>query len=934
MRKLITATILILLHSFSGFAQRVQVAGIVYENVNENEVPLPFANIIEAGTSNGASSDFDGKFVVSLDAGERTLLISSVGYVSQRILVQVDPTDTKPIKVVMKTNAEIMQEVAITAKRNLESEAMLLIERKEGNGIVQQIGAEQLAKTGSNTVAAGLSKIAGISMVGQNNVFVRGLGDRYNSAYLNGLPIASPDPDKRVAPLSIFSSSIVKNISVDKAYVPSLYGDFSGGAIDIRTKDYFEKPTFNIGLSSGFNSSVPGSNFQTYRGGRKDIWGVDDGTRAIPSGIASGSKYNSSEGLESNQKFDYNLNPQSRKTPLNTGFSLYGGNYKKVGKNQNGAIGYLLLASHNNNASVEEGNYKLVNKQDELQLDYKIRRSNLDTRSAVLGNLYLEPNDKHSIQYNFLGVNISKDQVQETDGQHFDYAKNIYSRRFTFRKNQLLVHQLHGKHNLPIKGLSAKWDASYSSAQSDEPDRRQFVYLYDDGASKDAYVFNAIDRLDNHRFFSELLENEVATNASLQYDILSDKNVADATLLSVETGFQYRVKNRSFDYRQFIYDLSGIDELYPDGVEFTNPEAYLNDENHELGAFNVSEVVNPASAYNVSLQTQGTYINLNYGAMRKFGVMLGLRYENADQFILYRDQTQPLFERKNILNSASLLPAMGLKYATSDIAAVRLNMSKTISRPGFKEVAPFEWTEVFSGVKMVGNPNLQNGTNYNLDLRYEIYPNHGELLSVTTFYKHLDNPIERSNLATASGRLQSFQNADKATVAGVELEATKKINITGNDSSFINKFSIGANFAYIYSRVTLGEDLTGTSTINTNNIRPLQGASPYLANVNLNWEDYLSNDRKASVSLSYNIFGRRLFAAGIQGIGDMYELPAGSLNLIASLDVSKRLKLGVSGLNLLNPRFNTIQETDAADINVNSYRSGFRVGFTLQYSVF
>lgn len=916
-------------------AQNVQISGTVYETIDGKNMPLPFANVIQAGTTNGTSTDFDGKFTLKIPKGETEVLISSVGFVSQKVVVNT--AESKKLEVVMKTNAELMQEFEVTGRKNMESEAMLLMERKEGDGIKQQIGAEELSKTGSSTVAAGLTKVAGLSVVGSNSVFVRGLGDRYNSAYMNGLPIASPDPDRRVAPLNIFSSSVVRNISVDKAYLPSLYGDFSGGAIDIRTKDYFESPTFKVSLSGGVNTSVMGRDFLTYDGGKLDRWGFEDGSRSIPSGIVNDPKYQSTEGMSANQKFNYNLDPAKKSLPLNTGFKLYGGSYRKVGKEQKGGMGYLLLASHNNSANFQDGKFRLVNRQEDVKLDYDISKNNLNTRSAVLGSFFFEPNKKHEFQYNVLFVNMSMDQVQETDGFHFDYQKRIYTRRYTFRQHNLLVNQIHGKHELPIEGLKLRWDASINTARSQEPDRRQFVYLYDIGAAQDEYVFNAIDRLDNHRFFSDLTEDEMATNVALDYDIIPAEEGSEIPLLKAELGFQTRTKEREFDYRQFIYDLSRIDDNFAT-VDYTTPSAYLNDETHEQDAFDVSEVANPASAYSVSLSQMSGYTNVSYGGDRAFGAVVGVRVEDATQFILYRDQTQPTIQRKNLISNVNVLPSVGLKYSFAEETALRLNMSQTISRPGFKEVAPFEWTEVFSGIKIVGNPTLENGTNYNADLRYEVYPNPGELLSATAFYKRLDNPIERSNLATASGRLQSFRNADGANVAGLELEANKKLNFIGTDSSLWSKMTVGANFAYIYSKITLGTNNTGgTSAIETNPERPLQGASPFLANVNVSLSEYLEgrDEQKYTVTLSYNIFGRRLFAAGIQGMGDMYELPAGKLNLVGSVDVTKTLKFGLSASNLLNPTFNTIQETStgSGDILTNSFKRGISIGFNLTYKI-
>ncbi len=905
------------------------LSGKVYEVNNSSKEPVPFANVVVLETYAGTTTDFDGAFNLSLKPGKYHVVFSFIGYKPDTQIVVVEAGNQKSLSVTLEKDAIDIEAFTVEAKKDMQSENMLLLERKEISGIQQQIGAQELTKTGSSDVAAGLTKVAGLSVVGSKHVYVRGMGDRYNSAYLNGMPIASPDPDKKVIPLDIFPTSVVSNIAVNKSYSPKLYGDFSGAAIDIKTKDYPEEPTFQVQLSSGFNTSSFLSSFKTYSGGKYDYLGFDDGTRDIPSQVAAEENYNSSYNKEQDggTGFANNLNPITTRAPLNSGVQILGGNFINTFNKEdlNTGIGFLALVSHSNSNSIQEGAYRIINLQSRRQVDYDFIRYNVSTSSSALANLLIKPHKNHKISYNFLYSNVSSDDFRETDGTHFDYQKNIFSRRYTFVQNNLMANQIAGEHKFLKNRIKLSWGLSSNIAKSKEPDRRQLVYLYDENG----YVFNAVDRLENHRFFSSLHETEITKDVHVKGVIIQNEESAG---WAVTVGAQQKNKQREFDFSQFTYDLSLIDNKYPT-VNVENPDEQLSNENHASGLFKVQEVSNPASKNNALLMINALYIDNEFNPYKWLNINAGARLEQGYQEIKFRDQQQPIFIVKEKLESVDILPVLTSKITLKEDNFLKFSGSKTISRPGFKEVAPFEYVEFFAGLKSRGNPALVNGTNYNADLSYEFFPRIGELIAVTAFGKYLQNPIERTMLATASGQLQSFQNANEAYVAGVELEVRKKLDSLFKNTPILRDLSIGMNASYIYSQVNLSGDSTTVTNVVTNTERALQGASPYLINFDLNYEKFVGKTTKMNMSLAYNVYGARIYSVGIFGLGDVYELPVNTLNAVLSLEFNNTWTVSLKARHILTPTTHLQQETPQGFDAINSYKRGTDVGISVAYNI-
>jgi TonB-dependent receptor len=928
-------TVLIALFlGFSALAQQGTITGTITAPEAGVVQPMPFVNVALKGTTTGATTDLDGRYTFQAAPGVYVLVVSFVGYEPVERPVTVEAGETVTVDVEMRTQGVDIKEFEVVEKADRERETVQLVERRASNDLVQSMGSQELRKKGASDVAEGVQKIVGLSTIGGRYLVVRGLNDRYNSAYLNGLPLPSPDPDTKVPPLDIFPTDIVESISVTKGFTPELYGDFSGGAVDILTKRATGKPTLKISLGGGMNTASTFKDFRSYNGGSTDFWGRDDGTRDIPPGVLGQGSTINGEVLP----FPTNFSPTFGTAAPDLNFSLFGGTRLKVSETI--SINLAATASYRNENRYRDGRVKIINTDNTPLIDYTSESWSFNTQGSALGALSVDLGKRHTVGITALMVNLSSDEHRLTYGEHFDYEDNVYARRYTFRQNALFTGQVFGRHAFGMQDrLTVDWSASSSKASAQEPDRRQLVYLYQPGDSEQEYRFNAIDRLENHRWYSDLGENETAARGGVSYRLLQKETEEGfQPVLVIRTGGQLKIKSRDFGFDIFTYNLQNINAAYPNGLDANTPDAYLNNAAYSTNLFSINNVTGPEADHDIRQEIQAAYLSGEWDVVPgKLRLMGGARLEVGDQRIVYRKQSDSFFQPRRVasINSTDLLPYAAVKVDLNKRDVLRASASQTISRPGFREMAPFEYTEFFAGTKNVGDPNLQNGTNYNADVRFERYPSAGELLAVGVFGKRLVDPIEKVSLATASGQLQSFRNTGEAHVMGIELEVVRNLGRTlGKDSTVWNDLSLGMNLSLLYSQLTIGSALDngdGAAIVLTNDQRPLQGAAPYLVNVDLSYSRPITSTVNGTATVAYNVFGPRVFAAGANGLGDQYELPVNTVNLILRADVGEHWQMNLTFRNLLDARYRIEQETPNGASLVNDFRLGTSIGLGVSY---
>lgn len=959
-------------------AQTGTINGTIYKDVGTGEETVPFTRVSiykNGKVTPKAKTDFNGAYSLDLPAGENTLIFANDAALlkTDTVIIKIVAGETVEHKHLMTDDSEldIVEVIGRRSSSDGLSEVGVVKNLQEETKVTTQKSRKMIEQTGQSDLGGAAKTMTGMSTVG-SSLYVRGLGDRYNVAYMNGLPIPSPHPDFRVAPLSIFPTDIVNSIEVSKVMSSELYGDFAGGAFNVTTRSHFSDPTLKLSIGGGYNTQTTFNDFRTYEGGKYDYFGFDDGTRAIPdyviqnstagayssvNSIYPNSSYQSQEGNPTGFRDNFGTN-LTQALP-NTNFSLTAGNFFPTtkSKDRSKGIGFLTLLSHDHSYRYENGSIKIINAQSEDRLNYDFDKYRRETSTTGLFNLYFRLNPKNNISFNSLFVNNSSDETRETWGSHFDYPREVYSRRITYQQNFISVNQLIGTHEfLPYEAdsslsrLTIDWRGSYSLTGSQEPDRRQFVAFYDEENrdNYDQYAFNFIDRNENHIFHSKLRETEIAGKLNVNYVLKYgekwdsyQKDSLPTEKIILKVGADYKNKTRAFDYKQYNYILNSLADEVGNNVDIYNMNEFLNSDRHALGQFNIDEVVNFGSSYLAQQQVTGVYSDIQF-RFDKWHFIPGIRFESGYQSVENRNQQTPSEYEKNIILSNDILPSLITRFNATEKDVFRFVASKTLTRPKFNEVAPFQYVLYFAGLKAQGNPDLDNGTNYNADFRYERYGKPGEMITVGGFYKYLDRPIEQTMRATASGQLMSYANARSANIIGAEVEVLKSLDFLVRDSlkrdtSIMKQFSIGFNATYMYTSVLI--DTTDGGTINTNSERPLEGASPYLINFDLRYKNKFGEDdakKSYMLALSYNVFGPRLFSVGSNGIGDQYELPVNSLNFVSSISFNDRYSFGFKVKNILNPTINIVQQdmVNAGErLNVSSYKRGIDLSLSFTYNI-
>ncbi len=931
------------------YGQKGIIKGIVKDKITGEEIIG--ANVIIEGTTIGASTDIYGNFEFAVDPGTYNIIATFIGYTNFNIEnLEVAKGEEVTLEIALSEDELQLEEIVIEAKSDASNENILMIERKNSLGLTQAIGSQELSKLLAGTAAEGLKKVVGLSVQGSKFVVVRGLGDRYNNSTLNGFPVASPNPDKRILPYDIFPDDIIDNLSVTKSFSPDLYGDFSGASINIKTKDYPSEQTLSLKMGVQMNTLSTFKDFYTDPSGKDDVIGFNN-SREIPYKIIESdaerftfdSRYYNGQFNENNW-FNNSFDENKKNAPLNKSVSLTYGNFLPVYKlSPNAGIGIMLNANYSDGTQLETGKIRMLQNNDgyfrqNFDSDKYIRFVNV----SGVGNVTFKLNDDHSVVFNSLYTHISDNSVLITEGDFWDFDRYIYSKRITYKEYELLSLQVNGSHAFFNARLDLDWGFSKSDAKHDEPDRRQVSLRYDPELPENEriYYLNSQDRSETHRFFLSMDDEDKAAKIKGKFAIIpSIDNDDDTDILSVSGGADYRTKTRNSWLRQFNHVLNGSEQF-----SSTMVDGFLNIQNLNNENYQVIEGTQPMDNNDMELEVIAPYFSLQYQIIPdKLNINAGARYESAKQFIEFAetdDQIQNPDENpltRNELNTDDFLPGITAKYNFTENLVVIGSYSKTVSRPDFRELAPFEYRESFGAFRNVGNPALQNGYNQNADLRIDKYTKNKGLLSLGLFAKHLDKPIVQ-NVMAGSNPIRSFQNGDYANVYGVELEMRQ--NLEPVSSTFKN-FTLNANLSLLKSEITIDDGNSGSSTNQTSNTRQLEGASPYLINADLTYTRLLDK-MDYSFTMAYNVFGKRLSGIGFLGIGDVYELPYSTLNFSANVNFGPQSKWGVkfSAGNLLNPSIREEQEllddngNVSKTVELDNYKKGVTLGLELQYRIF
>src|SRR5690554_1150187 len=874
--------------SASTFAQHGVLMGTLVDS--ETNEPIFGATVSIEETMMGGVTDFDGKFKLTrVPVGTYQITGSYISYKpSTKNSVPVRAGDTIQLTFALQPEAFSLETVSIVTQANREAESVLLLDQRNAIAVTQSIGASELSRKGVGDAQMAVSKVSGISkQEGVKNVFVRGLGDRYNATLLNGLPIPSEDPEYKNIALEFFGSDIIQNIRVSKVFSGSNGGDVAGAIIDITSKELIGNQAFDVEASLGVNSETTKVDFLSQDG--TNYFGYSDNTKPTPGSF----------------NFSNSLDPSVTKSPLNHSYRLSGGKKFRLGSNP---LSFYVLATHSTGFSYTKEQVRNITTAGNLYQDQSGKKYAEKSNQLLLANVNYRIDNQHFLAYNFMRLHATNQYVGEYTGKHSERHQDGvsdmgYLRRQQANDNTLLTLQL-----LSSWKLHSRWrltaDFSVNTIIALEPDRREnYLSMKEDGS----YGLTGSNR--QKRFFSELNSQDYNTKMILEYQ-LNDRFETTNSKISIgynghfaENDFEAIEYNFSAPMGSFSIDTILLDDIY-------------NPSNFDQGLFSMTQ--GTPNTYEITKTIHSAFAEGTYQLTDSFTGNLGLKVDQVDMQVAYDIPGRA--DKNNRLEKSYFLPSLNLKYAINQKNTLRLGTSKSYTLPQSKEISPYQYVNI--GFASEGNPNLKPSDNYNVDIKWDNYLSRSELLSATAFYKHIINPIGRVDQGNSAGLLTYNNIGESATVMGVEIELRK--NLFSNElptTSQERNLSFRLNASWIYTDVTL--DLINTPKRNSE----LEGASPFLINSDLTYQIIDSKNRNLTSSLVFNYFSDRIYTIGALGYEDIIEEGVATLDFVSSYQLSKTVGLKLKATNLLDPSFTLTRESNHSSEKtiLNQYKKGINV---------
>ena len=929
-------------------AQTGTLAGLVLDgDFNES---LPGANVLVVERGSGAATDMDGRYrVAGLPVGTYTVRYSFVGFTPQTVEnVQITAGETTEINVTLGVSSlgEITVQADEIIRRN--SEIGLLRSRQLATVVSDAISAEAIARSGASTASDALGKVTGASVVGGRYVVMRGLQGRYLNVQLNGATIPSADPDQNAVPLDLFPSGLLDNITTTKTFSADRPGDFTGGSVNLTTREFPNELSGSLSFSTGFETTAePGSQILAVPGAGLGLFGGPETDQSLPS-AADGEIPDVSlarldpelaarlDGVSTT--FSSNLAPVTRSAPVDQGVSFSLGNRVELGGGR--ALGVIAGANWSRSTDGFTGGVNQTFRgigRDAAVLDRTFAASpdvdgvdgtQAGSESVLFGglaNLSLQLSERHTVGLNLLANRSSDAEAYQDAGRYFDGTLDQEavrrSRSLLFQERALASAQLRGEHGLGAAGVRLDWTAQAAQTSQDEPDYRIFVDdVQPDPQGVPVADINLAAYTAPTRFFRRLDETNLTSSADLTVPTPALGRGGE-----VKIGGAILARSRTFEERTFQVRQRG-------GAAYTgDADAFFGAGNSGIVGTDaqgrpvfgnvIADATSPQADYDGSQQTAAGYLLAESTLASNLRVIAGARLEASQIDVEPTNVDDPALRGE--LSNVDVLPSLNVVYALGGRANLRAAYGRTLARPNFRELAPYAAYELRTNRTFIGNPELERTRVDNLDLRAEWFVRPGEILAVSVYAKRFQNPIELTyNVEAANAEIQP-RNLANASVFGAELEARRALDFL---PGALGNLQVGGNLTLATSSVDIREEERQQRLDETQDTRALQGQSPYVLNLDLGYEDDAT-----TVSLLYNLFGSRLNFVASSLTPDVYEQARGTLDLIARRELFGGLALRASAKNLTGARYELAQTYNGVDYVTEAYELGRSFSLGVSY---
>ena len=902
-------------------AQKAKLTGKITSSKNEALASVSLT--LNSDKTQISKTDIEGRYSFTIDVAKNyTLVLTYVGYKNKTVqdIKATTANEDLVVDVVLEEANSKLADVTVSANRSANkgsTDNALISFQKNTNTVASVISAETIKRSPDRNTAEILKRTPGASIQEGKYIIVRGLADRYNQAMLNGILLTSTEPDRKTFSFDLFPSQIIDNIIINKAFVPELPGEWAGGLIQVNTKDVPTKNFFNVQLGTSANSLITGKDFFKDKGGKTDWYGIDDGTRSLPTGYTTKSNFDTSSiGAKTalGKTMSTNWAPIQTTAKPNINMQMNGG---FAGTLWGKKIGGMIGVSYANAYRFQDN----VNNQNGISSEKFVPITELkdskyfqDINMGAIAGLSMFLNPLNKISYKAI-VNVKTANTYNSRlGTDYSRQDLVKGNEFIFGQNVFFTNQLTGDHSLSSK-LKFNWYGSFNILDSYSPDQRRITYTKSI-TGNDPYVLNISNTLSQQsgsRIFQTLSDYIYTAGGDLTFKI-NQQN-------TIKAGYMGQVKDRLYDAQLFAITMP-IDNA---SLRLLPAESAFVPDNYGTGTdnkFAFNSIQNRNFRYLANTILNAGYIQFDNKFSEGLRVVWGLRVENFDQLVGSVKKWDP---RHTYSQVTDYLPGVNATIKVGDKSNLRITGSQTVIRPELRELSALNIYDFELNASVSGNPSLKRTKITNTDLRYELYPAAGEMFTVGVFYKNFDNPIESIFQEAGGGTsLFSFQNVSKATAFGFEIEGRKKL---------AKRFTLQANGSYINSKID-------DAALNVS--RALQGQSPYIINTGLLYDVV---EKGFNATVLFNQVGKRIYLVGdIQagaGAPDVYENPRALVDFQISKKFSNnKAEIRFTISDILNQRQifyqnnNSDTEYDKAnDATRFSRKFGTTYGVTLNYSL-
>ena len=867
-----------------------------------------------------STSGVNGRYsLAGVPSGAASIRVRMIGY-TPKVVTGIAVTAGGTVEQDVSLTAQVveLEELTVTAAAERGTVARALDEQRTALGVTNAITTEQIAKSPDSDAAEAVQRVSGVSVQEGKYVVVRGLGERYTQTSLNGARLPSPEPERKVVPLDLFPSGTLQTVKTSKTFTPDLPGDFSGAQVDIQTREFPAQTQFSLSLGSGYNSAYTGDQILAAPRESGDLLALGAGEREIPGALPPFGDFRTiaptqeeTNGIVNDFRDSWSPDVNSGAPPTSFAASL-GGTQPAFSQ----PIGFLASLTYGLDweAHSEEtrATARNVSGGGTTVQDHF---SGSSAKSSVLwGGLlnfstFLGTGTRLALN-NTLNRSADNEARTETgyldqEGAEFQIERLRYVER-SVRSNQLIgEHQLNGAHRID-------WSLTSSAVSRTEPDRSEIMYALE------------VDPVTQNRlppaWYSNYSEGAVRTFADLDED--SFEGAANyrfvigggASPHALRVGGLYRTTDRTADNSAYSITSFTLDraarELSAEQI-FDGRYAQPGDANFRLAP------LGQGGSYTADDQLYAGYAMLDYSISSRLRFVGGARVEQSEVTV----RAQPVLGSAITTSPEYLdvLPSVGLNYQLAENHVLRLAGSQTLSRPEYRELAPVQYREVVAGDLIQGNDQLERALIQNLDLRWEWYPNPGEVLSVGVFAKQFDQPLERVYLPTSGTNIVSFTNADNGRNLGIEFELRKGLGMV---APVLAPFTFFGNVTVMDSEVEYAPVTVGSSGTIQYEARSMVGQSPYVVNAGLGY----ASEGGTSATLLYNVQGRRIATAAQVGLPAAYEEERNVIDFSVRVPLSSGVAIRADAGNLLDAPYEVTQ----GSVTREHYKTGrtFSLGFS------